>query len=202
MVNMWYAASSVGVRPRSNQKNHPLAEKDKRHKKRAVSREARSESDLFARQTIKFPPKFFIFARRKNHGMREDARNFQKLRENARRCATICDDARRCEKCEKMREGLREMREKKRANLCHDARNARNARNICAGMRERARRCENVRGIPLKIPGKSASRGSSSPSLFLSPARPPAGPLFLLPWQRLQDLAQKRCHFGLTSPIV
>ena len=50
------------------------------------------------------------------------------------------------------------MREKKRANLCDDARNARNVR---AGMREVARRCENVRGIQLKIPGKSASRGSS-----------------------------------------
>ena len=68
------------------------------------------------------------------------------------------DDARRREKCEKMREGLREMLEKNRANLCDDARNARNVR---AGMREVARRCENVRGIQLKIPGKSTSRGSS-----------------------------------------
>ena len=70
------------------------------------------------------------------------ARRCEKFSKIARKCEKVRDDARRCEKCEKMREGLREMREKKRANLCDDARNARNARNVCAGMREVARRCE------------------------------------------------------------
>ena len=79
---------------------------------------------------------------RKNHGMREDARNFQKLRGNARRCARMREDARNARKCEKVCEKC----DKKSARICAMMRGMREMREMfaraCENMREDARTCE------------------------------------------------------------